>query len=600
MISLLTFAEGAYKYASPVVQEYIQSTVFTPLGFDVLCTSLFALPPCTTNVRFVGAGTETLAAQASSAVERLGEYHYIHAQTLHAWGMPYCISIIPLTEGINTTKEKEEKEREGGVFMDNGNKDLSVVVVVDTGCAEAVLRGSDVFAPGVVSVNGVCAVGQRVHIAVDLSHTKIESQKGRESPIVIVDNNNNNNSDNNNNNKEGRDGVMLVCVGYGTAVMDRRTMLCKQHKGLAVRNEWTPMTQPSKRLLSELLHAVADDATQTITRGIISSIEKEEKEKKEECDDDSGIFFLQNYSSMVAVELLMRQLRAYVISNDKPLALLDACAAPGGKTSLLLSLLYETITPKHYYPLSGNSKESVESPSLPFTVVCCERSPLRYRRLNELLQRHFGPSFVEAVVRPFCGDVNKLQQMQRKRETVGESSECFFHGILLDPPCTGMGLRPKLTPHTITLQGIRDSADYQRKLIDSCVKMLCRTNTSVLVYSTCSITLDENESNVLWTLQKYPFIRLARARSEYDRELCSLSATNFGEGRRFLLQDEIREAQHRNELLCLENNVCTESDVCEEEPLMVLRFMPRLSTADEDGVGFFVAVFLCHGDYRIS
>ncbi|KAH9599575.1 PUA domain [Trypanosoma melophagium] len=610
MISLLTFAEGgAYKYASPVTQNYIQSTVFTPLGFDAFYTSTFALPPCTTNVRFVGAGTQTLAAQANRAVERLREYNHIHAQTLDAWGMPYCISIVPVTEEtmVKAKKEEEikEEEKEDAVMNDDCSKDLPVVVV-DAGCAEAVLRGSDVFPPGVVSVKGACAVGQRVHLAIHISHTKTESPEEVKSSSFSVD-------EVRETKEEGKEKeVLLVCVGGGTAMMDRRTMLHRQHGGIAVRNEWTPKAQPSKTLLSKLLNAVADDAVQNITTdGALSSTIAEEKEREvsasigEEEEGSGGggggRFFLQNYSSMVAVELLMQQLRYYVISdnnnnnnnnNNKPLALLDACAAPGGKTSLLLSLLYET-TLKSSSSTKSSEEHLAAAPHLTFTVTCCERSPLRYKRLYELLQRHFGTSFVESVVRPVCGDVNKLQGMQGKTDA-GESSEHFFHGILLDPPCTGTGLRPKLTPHNVTLQFIRDCADYQRKLLDSCVKMLSRTGTSVLVYSTCSITLDENESNVLWALKKYPFLRLARARSEYDRELCLIGAANFSQGCRFLLQDEIKEAQRRNELICLQHNLCTESDVCEEQPLMVLRFMPGLVTGDEDGIGFFVAVFISH------
>ncbi|KAF8282318.1 hypothetical protein TcBrA4_0082890 [Trypanosoma cruzi] len=300
---------------------------------------------------------------------------------------------------------------------------------------------------------------------------------------------------------------------------------------------------------------------------------------------------------MVAVDVLVQQFSSIDIQREGPLAFLDACAAPGGKTSLLLSLLHEK--EQGLDSSLGKKDKSSDSVFPTFTLTCCERSKARYKRLLDLLELHFGISIVKRLVRPFCGDVNKLQKTQRD-EDVGSMWECEFHGILLDPPCTGMGLRPKLNAHLITPQGIRDSADYQRKLFDSCVKMLRRTGTSVLVYSTCTITLDENEANVLWALNTYPFLRLARAKTNDKKRLCLLGSTNFANGRRFLLEEEIQKAQRRNELLESHTASTERGDTDEpENPLMILRFMPGLSTMpEEDGVGFFLAVFLCqyHAD----
>ncbi|KEG10423.1 putative nucleolar protein [Trypanosoma grayi] len=555
MVSLLKFAANSYSYAAPATQEYVQSTVFTPLGFSPSRTSLFASPPRTTNLRFVGAGTLGLEAQAREAVEKLQGHPHFRADLLDDWGMPYCLTVSPVTEGT------AEADAAAASTLEITAEGCVPIVVVNVGCAEAVLRGSDVFAPGVSSILGSVVCGQRVCLALQLRPAKTENSVSGE--------------------EEGGDGL-LVCVGYGTALMSRRAILQSQQKGgVAVRTEWTPMGQPSKSLLSQLLKAVADDAT--VTRNSV----------------EGGVFFLQNYSSMAAVEVLLRQLGDDVFQGEKPLNFLDACAAPGGKASLLLSLLNERVQGTSLCENGNREKDEEKGKGPDFTLVCCERSPTRYQRLLNLLERHLGASFVQRVVRPFCGDVNKLQNVM--------DGGCEFHGILLDPPCTGMGLRPKLSPHATTVKGIRDSADYQRKLFDTCVKMLRREGMSVLVYSTCTITLDENEANVLWALNTYPCLRLARAKTEHDRRLCSLSTTNFADGRRFLLQSEINEAQRRNELrigqrTLAEYNVRDEDkqkmvkeggNAWEEDPLMLLRFMPGYAVDEEDGVGFFVAVFLC-------
>jgi len=172
------------------------------------------------------------------------------------------------------------------------------------------------------------------------------------------------------------------------------------------------------------------------------------------------------------------------------------------------------------------------------------------------------------LFRPLNQDTNKL---------VSRSDR--FEGILLDPPCTGLGLRPKLLPYQHTPAQILSSADYQRKLFDSCVQLL--QPLGVLVYSTCTITLEENEANVLAFLRKYPQLRLARAQSAQECELCRMQSTNYTNGQRFLLQEDIEAVQ------------VTREAAPSQRPLLVLRFSPRAACKHtvEDGVGFFVAVF---------
>ena len=61
---------------------------------------------------------------------------------------------------------------------------------------------------------------------------------------------------------------------------------------------------------------------------------------------------------------------------------------------------------------------------------------------------------------------------------------CSFDYILLDAPCTALGIRPRLLlPHDLEL--LLQTAEYQRKLLDVAVQLL--KPGGVLVYSTCSI-----------------------------------------------------------------------------------------------------------------
>ncbi|MDK2870588.1 MAG: methyltransferase [Pyrococcus sp.] len=71
--------------------------------------------------------------------------------------------------------------------------------------------------------------------------------------------------------------------------------------------------------------------------------------------------------------------------------------------------------------------------------------------------------------------------------------------ILLDAPCTALGVRPKLW-ETRTPKDIEATARYQKHFINAAIKSLRRGG--VLVYSTCTLSYEENEGNVKYMLKK--------------------------------------------------------------------------------------------------
>lgn len=108
----------------------------------------------------------------------------------------------------------------------------------------------------------------------------------------------------------------------------------------------------------------------------------------------------------------------------------------------------------------------------------------------------------------------QTMRIQCKQEPISESvgvqkingfAPGSFDGILLDAPCSALGLRPRLHfPHTF--QDLQETAQYQRRLLDAAVPLL--KDDGVLVYSTCTINPMENEANVDYTLQKHPYLIL--------------------------------------------------------------------------------------------
>ncbi|KAK8812289.1 hypothetical protein WA158_007523 [Blastocystis sp. Blastoise] len=88
-----------------------------------------------------------------------------------------------------------------------------------------------------------------------------------------------------------------------------------------------------------------------------------------------------------------------------------------------------------------------------------------------------------------------------------------FDRILLDPPCSALGLRPRLC-HDTTLQELEGTSNYQKRFIDNAIALL--KVGGILVYSTCTINPMENEENVKYILEKYPMELLEAPAEIYE------------------------------------------------------------------------------------
>lgn len=82
-----------------------------------------------------------------------------------------------------------------------------------------------------------------------------------------------------------------------------------------------------------------------------------------------------------------------------------------------------------------------------------------------------------------------------------------FDRVLLDAPCSALGLRPRLFAGEETMESLRKHAKYQKKMFDQAVQLV--RPGGVLVYSTCTINPGENEAVVRYALDTYKFLSLA-------------------------------------------------------------------------------------------
>ncbi|MHA1607715.1 MAG: RsmB/NOP family class I SAM-dependent RNA methyltransferase [Candidatus Freyarchaeota archaeon] len=71
--------------------------------------------------------------------------------------------------------------------------------------------------------------------------------------------------------------------------------------------------------------------------------------------------------------------------------------------------------------------------------------------------------------------------------------------VLVDPPCSDLGVRPKIYEEA-TLNKVQAAANYQRQFFRTAAKIL--KPRGILVYSTCTLTIEENEENVRFCVEE--------------------------------------------------------------------------------------------------
>eukprot|EP00105_Crassostrea_gigas_P042623 XP_019926771.1 PREDICTED: putative methyltransferase NSUN6 [Crassostrea gigas] len=154
--------------------------------------------------------------------------------------------------------------------------------------------------------------------------------------------------------------------------------------------------------------------------------------------------------------------------------ILDMCAAPGGKTTHIASRMQ-------------NKGE----------VIAIDRSDVKVEKIRSNLER-----WALTCVTCHACDALKVTVGQRGGDiNFPEIPAEYFDRILLDVPCSALGQRPSIK-NAMTLNSLKSYPGYQRKFIRKAVQLL--RPGGVLVYSTCTITMEENEKQAVWMLENFP------------------------------------------------------------------------------------------------
>ncbi len=184
------------------------------------------------------------------------------------------------------------------------------------------------------------------------------------------------------------------------------------------------------------------------------------KDKKEVSQTDEyrdGKFYIQDLASILAV---------YVLDPKEGETILDMCAAPGSKTTLISALT------------NNNVK-----------IVANDLDIPRIGKLNNVIHQ-FGAKGI------------KVTNIDGK--IFGKMYPDHFDKVLLDAPCSGEGRIYLAGPKPLRLWSIKRVnvlVNVQKDLLDSAFRTLKKGGT--LIYSTCTLEPDENENVVTDLLSKY-------------------------------------------------------------------------------------------------
>ncbi len=186
-----------------------------------------------------------------------------------------------------------------------------------------------------------------------------------------------------------------------------------------------------------------------------------------------GLLYAQDVSSMLVAEYAAPKGDEFV---------LDVCAAPGGKSTHMAQLLQ-----------NGGRVEARDLTKAKVALILENAARCRTKNLTakQWDARVFDPS------------------MEEKADIV-----------LADLPCSGLGVMGSKTDikYNASEEGIMQLSALQREILETVWRYVRPGGT--LVYSTCTITKEENEENTAWFLQTHPDFSLVFARQLLPDEGC--------------------------------------------------------------------------------
>ena len=163
---------------------------------------------------------------------------------------------------------------------------------------------------------------------------------------------------------------------------------------------------------------------------------------------------------LYSIQETAAQIPATLFTEPKTRTVLDACAAPGGKTVQLADLMQNT-----------------------GVIIALDIDKQRLMALSNHLER--------------CHVKNTIVYHIDARQT--SNLNVKFDRILLDVPCSGNFATDRGWFSRRTIKDVENNAEVQKGILTEATKVL--SDDGEIVYSTCSLEPEEDELNIDWAIK---------------------------------------------------------------------------------------------------
>uniref|UniRef100_A0A7J3KEM6 tRNA (cytosine(72)-C(5))-methyltransferase n=3 Tax=Staphylothermus marinus TaxID=2280 RepID=A0A7J3KEM6_STAMA len=169
----------------------------------------------------------------------------------------------------------------------------------------------------------------------------------------------------------------------------------------------------------------------------------------------NGLIYSQSLPSMIATKLLEPVWNDFIV---------DLNAAPGGKST-------------HVIQLTGSRVK----------LLSIDRNMKKCLKMKEEFSRLFTGYNVNII---------RMDSRYLDRDLYGLENR--VDKVIIDPPCSALGVRPKTNP-SISGRDMLDLRNYQYQFLKVASRIV--RGNGLILYSTCTLTFDENEYNVLQAIR---------------------------------------------------------------------------------------------------
>lgn len=170
----------------------------------------------------------------------------------------------------------------------------------------------------------------------------------------------------------------------------------------------------------------------------------------------AGCYYVQEASSM----FVFQALKQYVTEDSK---ILDLCAAPGGKSTLIADFMTDNSLLVTNYVIKSRA-------------FILSENITKWGHSNTIVTNNDPSSFIQL--------------------------KHYFDVVLVDAPCSGEGMFRKDAGaiEEWSLDNVKLCVERQRRILSDVWNSL--KPNGILIYSTCTYNVEENEDNVLWIKDK--------------------------------------------------------------------------------------------------